>query len=190
MDTTRPSLLIRIKEPRNLAAWEEFDALYRPLLYRFAQLRGLGHADAEDIVQHCMGRVHEHIRTFEYDARKGRFKSWLRTMVNNRWRNMIRDRHEQLAQSQDFRQAQQREETPEETFDRVWAQEHLKAAMRWLRHEVDGKTFQAFQRYVIEDQPVKEVCDTLDLSANQLYKIKWRLTQQLRDKMADLEGED
>jgi RNA polymerase sigma-70 factor (ECF subfamily) len=163
MDTTRPSLLIRIKEPRNLAAWEEFDALYRPLLYRFAQLR---------------------------DARKGRFKSWLRTMVNNRWRNMIRDRHEQLAQSQDFRQAQQREETPEETFDRVWAQEHLKAAMRWLRHEVDGKTFQAFQRYVIEDQPVKEVCDTLELSANQLYKIKWRLTQQLRDKMADLEGED
>ena len=54
MDTTRASLLLRIKDTRNTHAWAEFDAIYRPMLYRFARARGLDDAAAEDLVQHCI----------------------------------------------------------------------------------------------------------------------------------------
>ena len=48
MAVTRASLLLRIRDPKDNAAWKEFDAIYRPMLQRFARTMGLGAADAED----------------------------------------------------------------------------------------------------------------------------------------------
>lgn len=183
METTRVSLLIRIKNHRDQTAWGEFDAIYRPMLYRFATAKGLDHAEAEDIVQQCMVAIQEHIHRFDYDPRKGRFKGWLRTMVNNRIRNRLRDRREQTAESQDFKRDQLREDAPDEVFDKVWLEEHLRHCLRLVREEVEEATFRAFQRYVIEERPVEEVCKELNMTQNQLYKIKWRITQKLGEKM-------
>jgi RNA polymerase sigma factor (sigma-70 family) len=186
MHTTRVSLLLRIKNRRDATAWGEFDALYRPMLQRFAMMRGLNHAEAEDVVQQCMMAVQEHISRFDYDPKKGRFKGWLRTMVNNRVRNLLRDRHEQTAESQDFKRDQAREQPPDEMFDKLWREEHLKHCLLLVRAEVEEATFQAFQKYVIEERPVEEVCKALNLTTNQLYKVKWRVTQKLGEKMKEL----
>jgi RNA polymerase sigma-70 factor (ECF subfamily) len=190
MQTTRASLLVRIKDRRNSAAWGEFDAIYRPMLHRFAMSRGLDDAAAEDVVQQCMTAIQEHIEGFDYDPTKGRFKGWLRTLVNNRVRNWARDRHERPAESQDFKRDQAREPSPEEAFDNLWMEEHLRHALRLVRDEVDQTTFKAFQHYVMEEQPAEKVCEELKVTANQLYKIKWRLTQQLGEKMKELLGEE
>lgn len=190
MQTTRASLLVRIKDRRNSAAWGEFDAIYRPMLHRFAIMRGLDDASAEDVVQQCMTAIHNHIEGFDYDPSKGRFKGWLRTLVNNRIRNLARDRHDRPAESQDFKQDQAREPSPEEAFDHIWMEEHLKHALRLVRDEVDQQTFTAFQRYVMEEQPVEATCKEVGVTANQLYKIKWRVTQKLGEKMKELLGEE
>jgi RNA polymerase sigma-70 factor (ECF subfamily) len=138
MQTTRSSLLLRIKDRRDGAAWRQFDGIYRPMLYRFAIARGLADAEAEDVVQFCMAAIQEQIHSFEYDPSKGRFKGWLRTLVNNRIRNMMRDRHERPAESGVFqRPAEQL--TPDEEFDRLWMVEHLKHAMGLVQSEV-GET--------------------------------------------------
>lgn len=190
MDTTRASLLMRIKDPANATAWRDFDAIYRPMLHRFATLRGLDDSTAEDVVQHCMASVHQHIRSFEYDPSRGRFKSWLRTMVNNRIRNLHRDRHEDEAKTQDFRRSQDREPSPEEAFDKLWMEEHLRHAMEELHKEVGDSTYAAFTAYAIDGKPVEDVCKQYEMTANQLYKIKWRLTQRLSEMLKNLIGED
>ncbi|MFQ5502175.1 MAG: RNA polymerase sigma factor [Phycisphaerae bacterium] len=89
MDTTRPSLLCRILDPAGDAAWRMLDEIYRPMLQRFAMSRGLQPVDAEEIAQQCMTSIHKHIESFRYDPEKGRFKAWLRTMANNRVRNLL-----------------------------------------------------------------------------------------------------
>ena len=186
MDTTRGSLLGRIREPRNAEAWREFDGIYRPMLYRFARARGLSDADAEDIVQFCMAAIHKYIGDFDYDPAKGRFKGWLRTMVNNRMRMMLRKRGDDLAESKDFKRPQQREQTPEETFDELWMQEHLKHALEQLREEVNESSFSAYDLYVFEEWPVEKVCEELEMSTDQVYAIKYRLTKKLSEKMKAL----
>ena len=103
MDTTLPSLLVRLKDRQDAAAWNTFDRIYRPMLHRFALSFGLDHADTEDIVQQCMSAVQERIATFDYDREKGKFKSWLRIMMNNKIRNLLRDRKEQPGDSGDFK---------------------------------------------------------------------------------------
>lgn len=186
MDTTRASLLLRIRDREDSAAWEAFDAIYRPMLCRFARSRGLGEADTEDVVQQCMASIQAHIEGFDYDPDKGRFKSWLRTMVNNRIRNLLRDRREKQADTREFENVLDPTDTPEEAFERLWMQQHLWHCLRQIQAEVEQTTFKAYQYYVIEQRPIGEVCGELNLTTNQVYTIKWRLTEKVSAKMKEL----
>jgi RNA polymerase sigma-70 factor (ECF subfamily) len=178
--------LLHIRDHSDSGAWSTFDAVYRPMLQRFAQARGLSPADAEEIAQQCLTTVADRIAEFSYDPQKGRFKGWLRTLVNNRVRNLLRDRREQQGQTADFADAQQREPSPDEAFDRVWMEEHLWHCLRELRSEVEETTFRAFQAYVIEQRPIADVCAELKLTPNNVYTIKWRLTERVAARMREL----
>jgi len=188
METTRPSLLVRVGQDQP-DAWREFDMIYRPMLCRFARSQGLGEDDSEDVTQFCMGAVHKHIKGFDYDPSKGRFKGWLRTLVNNRVRNLHRKRRDKAAETADFRREQARERSPEEDFDAIWMEEHLKQCIRMVRLEVAAATFEAFKRHVLDECPVADVCEQLGMTPNQVYKIKWRVTQKLNEKMKELFGD-
>lgn len=186
MHTTRASLLLRIRDRGDAGAWEEFDAIYRPMLHKFAAVSGANPTEAEDIVQHCMAAVHQQIGTFEYDKSKGRFKGWLKTLVANRVRNLIRDRREKNAQSMDFKALTAKETSPEDLFEKVWMDEHLKYALCRVREEVEESTFKAFQLYVIDERPVEEICELLGVNANQVHKAKYRITKRLSEKLRQL----
>ncbi len=190
MDTTRPSLLIRIRDHADQVAWSEFDAIYRPMLRRFGLARGLAQTEADEIAQVCMASISKYIGGFEYNPQKGRFKAWLRTMVNNRFKNLLRDRRDKQAESQDFKNAQEPGESPDELFDRLWRQEHLKHCLRLIRSEVEESTFKAFVAYVMEDRPVDHVCSEFGMKPNQVHAIKSRITKRLRERMFEVMGED
>lgn len=190
MNTTRASLLVRIKDRNDSASWQEFDGIYRPMLHRFARARGIDDAAADDIVQQCMTVIARHIQSFEYDPGKGRFKAWLRTMVNNRVKNLFRDRKDRAAESADFKREQDREAAPDELFDKLWMDEHLRHCLQLIRENVEPDTFKAFQSYVMDEEPADKVCADLGMNMNQLYKIKWRVTQKLGEKMRELLGDE
>lgn len=186
MDTTRPSLLLRIRDRSDGAAWETFDGIYRPMLMRFARQRGLGDTDAEDVAQHCLTAVANSIAEFTYDPQKGRFKGWLRTLVNNRVRNLLRKCGEVQADTAALTGAPQSEPGPEETFERLWLEEHLWHCVRELRAEVEESTYQAFVQHVIEQRPVEEVCAAWHLTPGNVHTIKWRLTARVAARMHEL----
>ncbi|MCB9850211.1 MAG: sigma-70 family RNA polymerase sigma factor [Phycisphaerales bacterium] len=190
MDTTRPSLLLRLRDRSDGSAWAVFDEIYRPMLFRFAQLRGLNHADAEDITQQCMATISARIQQFEYQPTKGHFKGWLRTMVNNRVHNLYRERMRQHAATARMPPSERDEPTPEAVFDRLWQEEHLRHCLRELRTEVAESTFAAFEAHVIQQQPVAEVCARWGLTSANVYTIKWRLTERVAAKMKELLGDD
>src|SRR5262249_27972259 len=80
---TRPSLLLRLRDPHDLESWKSFVDVYGPLAYGHCRRRGLRHEDAEDVTQEVFARVGESIRTFEYRPDLGRFRGWLGTIVSN-----------------------------------------------------------------------------------------------------------
>ncbi len=190
MDTTRPSLLVRIRDCQDSAAWGLFDDIYRPILHRFAAARGLSHADAEDIVQQCMTAISTYIQSFDYDPARGRFRTWLQTMVNNKVRNLVRDRRDHPAGGDRIANVPTDDDSPEDIFEKIWRQQHIWHCLRQIEGEVDATTFTAFQHYVIEERPIEEICAALSLKPNNVYTIKWRLTQRLSEKMTELLGGD
>ena len=50
-------------------------------------------------------------------------------------------------------------------------------------------TVQAFRLYVLQDWPVERVCETLGLSANQVYLAKTRMIRRLREEVTQLVGD-
>ncbi len=188
MDTTRPSLLIRVRDRTDGAAWQEFDGIYRPMIQRFAMARGLPFSDAEEITQQCMTAIQQHIGGFEYDTSRGRFKSWLATLVNNRVRNARRDRREYQPVTGELDALPEGGRAPDEVFDLLWRQEHLRHCLRLVRSEVSASTYEAFVAHVIEDRPIEDVCATLKMTRNQVQAIKSRVTRRIRAHMIELLG--
>ena len=74
---TVDSLIVRIRDPSNSAAWDQFEQLYRPVIYRIAGTKGLQHADALDLVQQVLLSVASAIDRFEKQDHGVRFRNWL-----------------------------------------------------------------------------------------------------------------
>lgn len=189
MNTTQSNLLVRIKDPGDSSAWTDFDAIYRPLVDRYARARGLTHADAEDVVQHCMSAIARHIEGFDYDATTGRFKGWLKTLVNNRILDLFRKNPHVDGYSAALDRSQHSEPQPDAVFEKMWVEQHLKRALKLVQQEVEGRTFRAYQLYVVEQLPAEKVCQKLDLNTNQLYSIRWRINQKVREHLDRLTRE-
>ena len=59
-----------------------------------------------------------------------------------------------------------------------------------LKDEIDERTYGAFVDYVIDQRSVEDVCRDHGISRNNLYTIKWRLTEKLATHMRALLGEE
>ena len=62
---TSESLIVRVRDPSNRAAWDQFEQLYRPVIFRISRAKGLQHSDALDLVQQVLMSVSEAIGGYE-----------------------------------------------------------------------------------------------------------------------------
>src|SRR5262249_48090956 len=84
---TRASLLVRLRDPRDEAAWREFVELYGPLVYHYARKQGLQDADAADLGREVLGAVAGAVGRLEYDPRRGSFRNWLFVILRRKLQN-------------------------------------------------------------------------------------------------------
>src|SRR5579859_5412636 len=85
--TTRPSLLVRIRDHGDRQAWAEFIDIYAPMVYGYAQKQGLQEADAADLTQEVLRAVARAVPRLEYDPSRGSFRGWLFAVVRNKLRD-------------------------------------------------------------------------------------------------------
>src|SRR5579864_2122563 len=86
---TQPSLLVRLRDPRDEQAWTEFVEIYGPLIQQLARQRGLQDADAADLVQEVFRAVAGAIERYDPDPAKGSFRGWLSTIARNLVVNLL-----------------------------------------------------------------------------------------------------
>lgn len=182
---TNPELLAKIKDNNNEAAWREFIETYRPLVYGFCINHQLQEADANDVTQEVMKAIARSIANFEYDPKKGRFRSWLFTVTRSKFNNLLESKYKHPQGSGDtemirFIEAQPAKEVTED-WDKGFKKQTLRTAMESIQLEFSDKTWEAFVRTAINQEAGKDVADKLDLSVGAVYIARIRVTTRLKE---------
>jgi RNA polymerase sigma-70 factor (ECF subfamily) len=59
----------------------------------------------------------------------------------------------------------------------------VEECLRIVRSEVQPRTYEAFRRFAIEEQPASAVAEELGLSANAVFLAKSRILKRVRELM-------
>lgn len=191
---TRASLLARLQaRPAPAAAWEDFVRVYGGPVHRWCRKHGLQPADAADVAQDVLLRFWRQSARYRYDPR-GTFRGYLRSIV----RGAVADWHAArrrpgavgsavplhrlaLTPARDDLAARL-----EEAFDT----EIVAFAMREVRERVHPRTWQAFQRQVLDQCRGVDVAAELGVDVNVVYVARHKVTRMISETVQRLEAGD
>jgi len=187
METTHPSLLARVQDLGDQAAWREFDAHYRELILRYCRRKGLQASDAEDVRQMVLLNLARALRNFEYEPRKGRFRDYLGRIVANaihRYYRSPRPDHGGL----DLDSAAEVEAPMDAALDEEWETEwmlhHYRMAMAGVRETADPRSVEVFECLLSGSSP-DEVAEQFDMTRDAVHKVKQRIRDRLKARIAE-----
>jgi len=192
---TRSSLIQRLKATINGESWEEFFHTYWELIYNVARRAGLSEADAQDIVQETVLKVHNSLDRFEYNRKRGTFKGWLRTVTRSRLNDFFKKQQRRPALNQPLESAGdelQNLEDPEgpeieKIWDEEWSKNLIQSALNRTKKLTSPKQFQIFKCHYIDEWTVRETCRTLGVNAAQVYMAKQRVGKIFREAVETLQ---
>lgn len=190
---TRPSLLLRLRDSRDSAAWAEFVELYAPLVYNHARKQGLQDADAADLTQEVLRAVSGAVGRLEYDPTRGSFRSWLFTVVRNKLHN-FRERQRHLPRGTGDTTANnllRQQPAPEDDSDVLWREDYERRLFTWAAERIRGgiqeSTWQAFWQTAVEGKSGKDVARALGMTVAAVYLAKSRVMARLREQIQHLQ---
>ncbi len=192
---TRESLLLRLKDGEDGAAWSEFHELYGRLIFGYSLHYAISYAEAEDIVQEVCVKVFRQIIRFDYSPEKGRFRGWLKTITRNAVIDHLRRTRSRQKVSTEYRLQLESELEEESSKDEaVWRLEWEKAiyetALERVKERIGPETFLIFKKYVLDDQSAADVADETTLDANAIYAVKHRVLRYIRQEVAKILDEE
>lgn len=192
-DSTRSTLLVRLRDRGDTDAWETFHSLYRPLICGYAVSRGLGSAEAEDVAQQCSQVVMERIAEYEH---LGSFKAWLRAIAEHKIVDQIR-RARRLVQGDTAFWGEQRSavgarapDSPEAMWDRQWERAHIMHCAERAKRSVNESTYEAFEACVVRGMDPAAVASLLNITLAQVYVAKHRVLERIRTMLREIHGQD
>ena len=188
---TRPSLLVRLRDPGDGEAWQLFVDLYAPLVYGLARKRGLQDADAADLTQEVCRTVTDAVRRLEYDPRKGTFRGWLYTIARNRLCDLMERTCRQPRGSGDSDVQVFLEAQPDRSEERdVWEREYERQVFRWAADQVRDQfreaTWKAFWLTAVDGKSVEEAGGSLGMSAGAVHIARSRVLARLKEVIRPL----
>jgi RNA polymerase sigma-70 factor (ECF subfamily) len=184
--STRPSLLVRLRDLDDERAWSEFIEIYGPLVHRLARRRGLQDADAQDLAQEVFRAVARTIERYDPDPDRGSFRGWLSQIARNLIINLLaaRRRHPQGTGDTDMQRLL--EDHPNLTgedsvlFETEYRRRLLAWAAERIRGEFSDAAWQAFWQAGVEGRSPKEVAEALGISLGTVYQYKSRVMVRIR----------
>ena len=197
-----PTSLTLIAKIKNLAAgddsaaWVRFWDTYRGAIRQFAVYKG-GEENADDILMQVLGKLVEVLRSGQYTPEKGKFHSYLATMIVNEVRMSHR---RELARAADRRVSLDAtgsdsggdetdslaetlaapEESPEH-IDDDWRRAVLQSAVEHvLEHTALSKRDRdVYRAYALEGEDIGEVAKRFGISRNYVSQIKVRIDKRI-----------
>jgi RNA polymerase sigma-70 factor (ECF subfamily) len=191
--TTRASLLLRLCDGADHAAWMEFVALYEPVIYRLLRRHDLQDADAREVMQELFMAVSRSIERWDPARERGSFRGWLRRVARNLVINWLKQRERRVAAAggSDFQAwldmlpSDSSAETAE--FDLELRRSLFQRATEQVRVDVEPATWQAFWETGVLGTSSAEAATKLGMSAGAVRVAKCRVLVRIKEAVSAME---
>jgi RNA polymerase sigma-70 factor (ECF subfamily) len=177
------SLLDRLRQGQEPAAWDRFVGLYTPLLYVWARRMALQESDAADLVQEVFTLLVQKLPEFRYDSQKS-FRAWLRTLTLNKWREKKRRR--QPVVGTEFLDEVAGPDSAERVWEAEYRQHVVRRALEIMQSEFQPASWKACWETVVSGRSAAEVAAELGMSVGAVRAAKFRILCRLREELAGL----
>jgi RNA polymerase sigma-70 factor (ECF subfamily) len=192
---TRQSLIVRLQGPRDELAWQEFAAIYEPLVYRLARQRGWQDADARELTQEVLLTVANAIERWQADADRGSFRGWLfriaRNLMVNYWKR--NRRHRAAAGGTAILERLACEPASDDANSAWFDDEYRRELFRWaaelIRGEFHETTWDAFWLTCVEGRSIGNIAAQLGISVGAAYVARSRIMARLKQVIQTHERE-
>ena len=190
-ESTRSSVLRAVADTENNAAWNRLFDLYAGFIYSIARSKGLNADNADDIVQIVFCDLARTLPTFKYDREKGRFRSYLAGLVSGRVMDRLRyGKRDAELKANFLDEVRSAGVDGDDTFaEREWQAAAMEEALRRMKPEVRPEHYAAFIASAVEGQDTETVTNLYGISRDNLYQIRTRLTEKLREMMPQVLAE-
>jgi len=192
MNETSLSLLARLSDAADSDSWNRLVELYAPFIRGWLRSYEVTGADADDLVQDVLIVVSQELPNFKHNERPGAFRGWLRKIVVNRLRNYWRARHRRPAATGGSSMLQQLNQLEDESSElsRIWNEQHDREVIAKLievvRPTFQAKTWEAFERQMLDSQKPDRVAAELGMPLGSVYMARHRVLNALRREAAGL----
>ena len=187
---TRESLLARLPDHADSAAWQEFAELYEPLIYGIGRRHGLQPNDANDLVQEVFTAVATSIERFEPNRAQGRFRTWLFRVARNHALIQLRKLARLPSATNDINSILSDEpDGSDREFDAAFRRRAFRWAARRVRESVKPTTWECFSRTAINGEPAQAVANDLGVDIGAVYLARSRVMARLRKMVENVSAE-
>lgn len=182
---TRASLILRLRNAEDMAAWEEFAGLYGPVVFRVARRRGLQAVDAENLVQETLLAVAQSVSQWVERDDRGSFHAWLLRIAHNQAVDMLTQRATRPLGQDGERGRKLLDEVSirndiSSLIDREYERDLLRWAAARVQQVVSPQTWQAFWLTEVDGQSVQQAAETLGTSTGHIYVSRSRVMARIK----------
>ena len=191
---TSATLLRTLREARSGVddvAWARFVDMYGPVVHHLVHLLspGISDADTDDAVQDVFVKLVNILRSGAYDSAKGKFRTYLSTLV----RHLLIDRYREAAARRRDRQVEIEvaeeiavEDDPGAWMDAKWRIACRMASERRVMEEsaLAEQSREVWRLLSVEGLSVKDAARRLGIPANTVSKIKRRIETRIAAVLA------
>ncbi len=193
---TRKSLLWRVRDLSDRAAWQDFVECYAPRVFAWCLRFRLQDADAADATQIVMMKLVEGLRSFEYDLERGRFRGWLKTVTRHVAADVARSWRERGTGDSEFLLTMEKLEQPDaadslyEEVELVYQRELLRRASIAVQLRVQPRTWDAYRLTCEEHIAAPQVAHQLAMPVSEVYVAKSRILKMLREEIRKMDNDE
>lgn len=194
---TRPTLLSKVRRGDE-DGWSQFYQLYEDFIYSAGRGAGLSHEESKDVVQESMVTVRNYVGNFVPDKSRGRFRTWLRQIVQCRIADHYRRRRSDPLEKQ-VAHLVSHEDTVTSTVNRIpdlndadlgrlidgkLEQAILTEAQRVVKEKVRPEDYQAYDLFDLQELRAREVAISLGIAVVTVrvraFRVRRAVERELR----------
>lgn len=190
---TQASLIMRLQNADDVAAWAQFTELYGPVVFRVARRRGLQQADAENLVQEVLLAVAQSVSGWIEREDRGRFRAWLLRIAHNEAVNMLTQRATRSLgldglQGQHLLDGVAVRNEISSLFDLEYERAVFHLATKHVQESVADETWLAFVLTEVEGESVQQAAQKLGTREGNIYVSRSRVMARIKQFVKEYEA--